>query len=157
MAKKVFLFVPPDSRQDIEEALDDILSSGLVLRITDEKGQPVSLEVAADEPEKPAPALQEKKPAETIRLKALAQKTSEENGIARRTVLTMASRGEDDSCQGERIFLTDKGGGEEELRRQQMHLMWDMRFPRVFLMELPEQAVLDGSASPWYPLGQTEE
>ena len=25
MAKKVFLFVPPDSRQDIEEALDDIL------------------------------------------------------------------------------------------------------------------------------------
>ena len=152
MERKIYLHVQKGSEEDIREALDDILSSGLIGKIADEKGNEVLLEVVtAGEAPAPAPKAAAKKP-EPVRKMELAKKTSEENGIARETAMVRAARGEDETCLGQLVTLFDRGGGEEELARQRLQALWDMNQPRVFLMELPGRAVIEGSACVWYPL-----
>ena len=119
MSQKVYLYVRKGSEEDIREALDDILSSGLVEKITDEAGNPLSLEVVTAGTE---PAAPQAKPAAKA------------------------------PSLGQRITLTDRGGGEAELTAQRLKALWDMNQPRVFLMELPGQAIIEGSACAWYPL-----
>ena len=41
-------------------------------------------------------------------------------------------------------------------KAQRLKTLWDMNQPRVFVMELPGQAVIEGSASSWYPLDGLE-
>ncbi len=157
MERKVYLHVQKGSEEDIREALDDILSSGLIGKIADEKGNEVLLEVVtAGEAPAPAPKAAAKKP-EPVRKMELAKKTSEENGIARETAMVRAARGEDETCLGQRVTLTDRGGGAEELARQRLKALWEMNQARVFMMELPGMAVLEGTDSPWYPLGSGQE
>ena len=153
MARKVYLDVRKGSEEDIREALDDILSSGLVDRITDENGAPISLEVrTAGTAAKIPPPSKTATRTPSIRKITLAKKTAIKNGIEQVTAMTQASQGEDKTCLGQRITLTDQGGGEAELACQALKALWDMNQPRVFLMELPGQAVIEGSACAWYPL-----
>ena len=153
MSQKIYLYVRKGSEEDIREALDDILSSGLVERIADEKGQPLSLEVRTADPEAAA-APQAKAASRTpdIRKKVLARKSAVRSGIECVTAMTQAVRGEDETCLGQLITLTDRGGGEEELEAQRLKTLWDMNQPRVFLMELPGRAVIEGAGCAWYPL-----
>ncbi len=152
MSQKVYLYVRKGSEEDIREALDDILSSGLVEKITDEAGSPLSLEVVTAGAEPAAPQAKPAVKAPSIRKIILAKKTTVRNGIEQTTAMTQASRGEDETCLGQRITLTDRGGGEAELTAQRLKTLWDMNQPRVFLMELPSQAIIEGSACAWYPL-----
>ena len=158
MAQKITLYVRKGSENDIREALDDILSSGLVVKMTDDNGRPVSLEVktAGGEQDIRPPS---KAAAQTpsVRKMTLAKKSTVKNGIETVTAMTQASRGEDETCLGQRIVLTDRGGGEEELARQRLQALWDLNQPRVFLMELPGQAVIEGSTCVWYPLDGTDQ
>lgn len=157
MTQKIYLHIRKGSEEDIREALDDILSCGLVEKITDEKGNPYSLEIrTADADAEPAAPPRPKAAQAPVRKIVLAQKTSVISGIECVTAMMKASRSEEDACMGQRITLTDKGGGEEELSRQRLRALWDMNQPRVFLMELPGQAVIEGSACAWYPLGTAE-
>ena len=153
MAEKIYLHVRKGSENDIREALDDILTSGLVEKITDEKGRPLSLDVktAGDEPVvRPVSKAVPKAPA--VRKMTLAKKSAVRNGIETVTAMTQAGRGEDETCLGQLVTLFDRGGGEEELARQRLQALLDMNQPRVFLMELPGRAVIEGSACAWYPL-----
>ena len=156
MSQKIYLYVRKGSEEDIREALDDILSSGLVDRIADEKGQSLSLEVrsadqAAAQPQpKAAPRTPE------VRKKVLAKKSAVRGGIECVTAMTQAVRGEEETCLGQMITLTDRGGGKEELDAQRLKALWDMNQPRVFLMELPGRAIVEGSACGWYPLDGTD-
>ncbi len=154
MAHKITLYVRPGSEEDIREALEDILSSGLITAITDERGETAELLVDAAQEKRPA-AVTEKAPSppEKVTVKELAQKRTAENGIEKRTILLQAQRGEE-TCMGQRIILTDQGGGSEELARQRLNVLFDLPQPRVFLMELKHGAVIDGSAADWFPLGQ---
>ena len=160
MAQKIFLHIRKGSEEDIREALDDILSSGLVEKITDEKGSPVSLEVrTAEAAAEPVPAVSAGKSAArapSVRKTVLAQKSTVVNGIECVTAMMQAARGEDETCMGQRVTLTDRGGGEEELTRQRYRALLDMNQPRVFLMELPGRAIVEGSACGWYPLDGTD-
>ena len=191
MAHKITLYVRPGSEEDIREALEDILSSGLITAITDERGETAELLVDAAQEKRPAAvtekapsglitaitdergetaellvdtaAAQEKRPEaapqkapsppEKVTVKELAQKRTAENGIEKRTILLQAQRGEE-TCMGQRISLTDQGGGSEELARQRLNVLFDLPQPRVCLMELKHGAVIDGSAADWFPLGQ---
>lgn len=152
MSQKVYLYVRKGSEEDIREALDDILSSGLVEKITDEAGNPLSLEVVTAGAEPAAPQAKPAVKAPSIRKIILAKKTTVRNGIEQTTAMTQAGRGEDETCLGQRITLTDRGGGEAELTAQRLKALWNMNQPSVFLMELPGQAIIEGSACAWYPL-----
>ena len=151
MSQKIYLYIRKGSEEDIREALDDILSSGLVERIADEKGQAVSLEVRTADPQGKAAS----RTPEVFK-KILARKSAVRSGIECVTAMTQAVRGEEDTCLGQLITLTDRGGGKEELEAQRLKTLWDMNQPRVFVMELPGQAVIEGSASSWYPLDGLE-
>ena len=158
MAKKITLYVRKGSENDIREALDDILSSGLVEKMTDDKGRPVSLEVkTAGEDQEILPQSRATARTPTVRKMTLAKKSTVKNGIETVTAMTQASRGEDETCLGQRIVLTDRGGGKEELARQRLQALWDLNQPRVFLRELPGQAVIEGSPCAWYPLDGTNQ
>ena len=87
-----------------------------------------------------------------VRKMILAKKSAVRNGIETVTAMTQAARGEDETCLGQLITLFDRGGGEEELSRQRLQALWDLNQPRVFLMELPGRAIIEGSACAWYPL-----
>ena len=156
MSQKVYLYVRKGSEEDIREALDDILSSGLVEKITDEAGNPLSLEVVTAGTEPAAPQAKPAAKSPSIRKIVLAKKTTVRNGIEQTTAMTQASREEDETCLGQRITLTDRGGGEAELTAQRLKALWDMNQPRVFLMELPGRAVIEGSACIWYPLNGSD-
>ena len=156
MAHKITLHVRPGSEEDIREALEDILSSGLITAITDERGETAELlvDTATAQEKRPEAAPQiAPSPPEKVTVKELAQKRTAENGIEKRTILLQAQRGEE-TCMGQRIILTDQGGGSEELARQRLNVLFDLPQPRVFLMELTHGAVIDGSAADWFPLGQ---
>ena len=157
MSQKIYLYIRKGSEDDIREALDDILSSGLVERIADEKGQTVSLEVRTADPEAAAgPQGKAASRTPVVLKKVLARKSAVRSGIECITAMTQAVRGEEDTCLGQLITLTDCGGGKEELEAQRLKTLWDMNQPRVFVMELPGQAVIEGSASSWYPLDGLE-
>ena len=155
MAQKVCLHVRRGSENDIREALDDILSSGLIDRITDEQGNSLSLDVvtAVSAPKEKA-ALPAAPRARQFTVTELARKSTARNGIAQITAMTQASRGEGETCLGQRVTLTDQGGGKEELLRQHFQALWGMNQPRIFMMELPGRTVIEGSGSPWYPFGK---
>ena len=158
MTQKVYLYVRKGSEEDIREALDDILSSGLIEKITDEAGSPLSLEVrtAGDAPET---ARQARSAARTpsARKIVLAKKTSVRSGIEQITAMTQTSLGEEETCLGQMVTLVDRGGGKAELTAQRLKALWDMNQPRVFMMELPGRAVIEGSACAWYPLDGMEQ
>ena len=157
MSQKIYLYIRKGSEEDIREALDDILSSGLVERIADEKGQTVSLEVRTADPETAArPQGRAASRTPEVLKKVLARKSAVRNGIECVTAMTQAVRGEEDTCLGQLITLTDRGGGKEELEAQRLKTLWDMNQPRVFLMELPGRAIVEGSAFGWYPLDGTD-
>ena len=153
MEKTVYLSVRAGSEKDIEEALQDILDSGLIASVTDESGQPVSLRVRSEK-DAPAPAPAHREPAKAPApvKKELAQKVSSSDGVECRTVMMQAVRGEE-TCMGQKTILTDLSGDAEAFTRRKLRALWDSGFSRVFLMDLKTSAVIEASDSPWYPMG----